>query len=444
MADVGASSAFEELKAAVAASDVGRATGAAVRAFESKAKPIEVLRAAALGGASHNDGLSGSAPRGLAMLASAANLFSVIQPRFQPLPILQAIGYLASEKKAAVPAKAPLVVSGEVTHLARSFLFAVRGGDLAEAESIFLGMVDEAWERKMAGDMLFRAAVEDMGEGGRKLMIAVKSWQLARALGFKDARLLLRPAVRYLVKGPRDGTPFESIMAVLGKQWVDLEGLASGGRPLDDLGRSKVVAILTSANEAACVAATLSLLGEGYAATSIAEAFAVQAAKRVLVANGYDVEAARGLMFAHAARFALTFSRTSERLYALFQSALRLRSPEPALPLASVVPSAPEGEELCHLAGEFDARKSMEAATRTQAYLARGYSTSRMLDVLATYACRDSSIANEGLNLLLADVCATEFLVTKAAEFPMALAKMIAASPKDQAAYESWTRILGP
>src|SRR5207245_7319918 len=129
-------------------------------------------------------------------------------------PALPAMAYAGSEREAAGTAKRPLVVSGEVTHPGRSFLFAVRAGDVAEAESIFLGMVDEDWERKMAGDMLFRAALEDMGEGGRKLFLSVKTWQLARSLGFKGARTILRPAVDYLVKGPRDRTAFDTILAV--------------------------------------------------------------------------------------------------------------------------------------------------------------------------------------------------------------------------------------
>ncbi|MGI0149310.1 MAG: hypothetical protein ACREDF_07240, partial [Thermoplasmata archaeon] len=150
------------------------------------------------------------------------------------------------------------------------------------------------------------------------------------------------------------------------------------------------------------------------------------------------LDAARALMFSHAARFVLSFSRTGERLYALFQAALRVRSPDSAGTVSSTSAVAGEGEELCHLAGEIDARKPLEAATRTHAYLARGYSSARLLDVLANYASRDSAIANGGINLIFADVCASEFAASKAPEIPMALAKMIAASPKDQAAYEAW------
>jgi len=442
MAVAGLPSLLTEVEAAVGASRPD-AVDAAAKAFRANAPPLEVIRAAARGVAMHYDRTSGAAPRSLAILGAAANLASVMQPQFRALPVLQAITYAASEKKASTPGKPPLVVSGEVTHLGRSFLFAVRAGDVAEAESIFLGMVDEGWERKMAGDMLFRAALEDMGEGGRKLFLAVKSWQLARSLGFKEARTILRPAVEYLVKGPRDRTAFETILTVLGKEWVDLDTLASGGRPLDDAGRGKVSAVASAPSDPACISATLTLLQDGYAASSIAEGLGVEAARRVIAARGYDTEAAKRLLFAHASRFVLTFSRTNERLYALFQAALRVRSPEPSVSFTPPAAIEGEGEELCHLAGEFDGRKPAEAAGRIMAYVARGYSTARMLEVLANYACRDSPRANEGFNLLLADACTAEFLTTKTAPTAMALAKMIAASPKDQVAYESWRPLFG-
>src|SRR3989475_952928 len=270
MAVAGLSSLLTEVEAAVGASRPD-AVDASVKAFRANAPPLEVLRAAARGVATHYDRASRAAPRSLAILGAAANLISVMQPRFHALPVLQVVSYVASEKKASTPAKPPLVVSGEVTHLGRSFLFAVRAGDVAEAESIFLGMVDEGWERKMAGDMLFRAALEDMGEGGRKLFLAVKSWQVARSLGFKEARTILRPAVAYLAKGPRDRTAYETILAILGKEWGDLEALASGGRPLAEPGRIRMQRIGSAPTDAACIDATLSLLRDGYAASGVAE-----------------------------------------------------------------------------------------------------------------------------------------------------------------------------
>src|SRR5437773_1454325 len=280
---------------------------------------------------------------------------------------------------------------------------AARAGDVAEAESIFLGMVDEGWERKMAGDMLFRAALEDMGEGGRKLFFAVKLWQLARSLGFKEARTILRPAVEYLVRGPRDRSSFETILGLLGKEWVDLDALSSGGRALDDAGRSRVTAIASAPSDPACIGQRLPILQDGYAASSIAEGLVVAAARRVLGAKGYDTEAIKRLLFAHASRFVLMFSRTSERLYALFQSALRVRSPEPSV-IADV---------------------DRDPAQRN-------------LDRLANDACRDSPSVNEGFNLLLADACTTEFRATQAAPVVMALVKMMDAGPKDLAAFHSW------
>ena len=434
-----AADSLADLEAAVHRSNVDASVRAAIEALRAQASPIEVVRFAGRGFASSYDGASGVAPRGLVALSSAVNLLPFLQAQFHPLPILQAVAFVASEKKARAPPKPPLAVSGEISHLGRSFLFAARAGERREAESIFLGMLPEGRERKMAGDILFRTAIEDMGEGGRKLMIAVKSWQLARAVGFKEARVWLRPAVEYLTSGPRDRTAFEGILAALGKEWVDLDALASGGRPLDSEGRSKIAQVASAPDPSSCIAGTLALLREGYAAVSVAEGLAAQAASKVVAAKGYDLETARGVMFAHAARFVLTFSRTGERLYALFQAALRVRSP-PAAAIESTVPEAPgEGEELCHLAGAFDARRPEEAVARVRSYLHRGYSSSRLLDVLANYACRDSAVANGGINLILADVGATEFLASKAPEHPEALAKMIAASPKDQAAFNAWT-----
>jgi len=392
-------SLLTEVETAVGASRP-EAVDAAVKAFRAKAPPVELVRAAARGVALHYDRASGVAPRSLTILSAAANLTSVIEPRYQVLPVLQAIAYAASEKKPATPAKPPLIVSGEVTHLGRSFLFAVRAGDVAEAESIFLGMV---------GDMLFRAALEDMGEGGRKLFLAVKSWQLARSLGFKGARAILRPAVDYLVKGPRDRTAYETILAVLGKEWVDLEALSSGGRPLDEPGRKRMHLIASAPSDAACIDATLALLRDGYAASVLAEGLVVAAARRLLTAKGYDTEAARRLLFAHASRFVLNFSRTSERLYVLFQAALRVRSPEPKV------------------YGEVDEEMVLSK-----------------LDVIANLGSRDSPMANQGYNLLLADACITEFVATKAAPIALALARMTEASPKDQTAYEAWAPLFGP
>jgi len=431
-----AASSLEALGKAIAASRPADATHAALEAFRAKAPLLEVVRTAAVTAARHPADLR-VVPRGFALLASAAHLA-------RPMAVLQAVAYVASEPRSAMPAGPPLVVSGEITHLGRSFLFGVRAGHMDEAEAIFLGMLDERSERKMAGDMLFRAAIEDMGEGGRKLFIAVRSWQLARALGFKDARTVLRPAIEYLVGGPSDRTSYERIMQLLGTEWVDLENLGSGGRPLDDAGRAIVASLAAASSAEASVAAVLGLLRDGYAASSIAEGLVVEAARRVIAASGADRERARGLLFAHAARFVLTFTRTSERLYALFQAALRIRSPLSAATLPSVKESPRPEEAFRPLGVALEARKPLDAAARVHAYLSAGGPADGLLDLLADHACRDSCASNEGINLLLADACITEYRVSGAPEIPMALASAIAASPKDTKAYESWRDSLGP
>ena len=433
-----AASPLADLESAIRGSKPDRAAQAAIDAIRGKASLVDVVRSAGRAFAAHYDAEMAAPPRALVALSSAVNLSAVLPPRLHPLPVLQAVTFLAAEKKADHPAKPPAIVSGEVTHLGRSFLFAVREGNRSEAESIFLGMLAEGKERKMVGDMLFRAAIEDMGEGGRKVAVAVRSWQLARYLGFREARVILRPAVQYLVSGPRDRTAFETIMAVLGKEWVDLEALASGGRPLNDAARTKIRGVASAADPSACVAATLALLRDGYAAVSIVEGLAVEASRRVLGTKEYDADVARAVIFSDVVRFILTFSRTSERLYALFQAALRIRSPEPPSLALSALEARGETDELGRLAAELDARKPADAAARTRAYLAHGYATSRLLEVLANHASRDSASANDGINLIFADACVTEFLASKAPEIPMALAKMIAASRKDQAAFAAW------
>jgi hypothetical protein len=427
-ADTGPS--LDALGRGVAASSPSDATRAALDALRAKAPLVEVVRAASVAAARHHAGPR-AAPRGLALLASASHLA-------RPLAVLQAVAYVASEPRSATPARPPAVVSGEITHLGRSFLIDVRAGRIEEASAIFLGMLDERAERKMAGDMLFRAAVEDMGEGGRKLFISVRSWQLARALGFREGRALLRPAVEYIAGGPSDRTSYETILGILGKEWVDLESLGSGGRPLDEAGRGAVASVADAPTADACVAGTLSLLRDGYAASSIAEGLVVEASRRVIASSGFDREAVRGLLFAHAARVTLTFSRTNERLYALFQAALRVRSPLRAEEPTSAVPGVPVEESIRGIGASLEGRRASDAVARVRAYLVAGGPADRLLDLLADFATRDACASNEGLNLFLADACAEEYRASGAPEVPMALAKAIAASPTDTKAYDAW------
>ncbi len=98
MAVPGLSSLLTEVETAVGASRP-EAVDAAIKAFRAKAPPLELARAAARGVATHYDPASGVAPRSLAILGAASNLTSVMEPRFQVLPVLQAIAYAASERR---------------------------------------------------------------------------------------------------------------------------------------------------------------------------------------------------------------------------------------------------------------------------------------------------------------------------------------------------------
>lgn len=427
-----------ELELALASPRPDRAAEAGLRAIRGGVAPLEVVRTAAHAVARRYDPASGMVPHGLSALAAAACLHASMDPRDLPVAVLQAVALAASERKRPDPQPPALLVSGEVTHLGRSALLAARAGAAAEAEPLFLAIVENGWERRMAGDVLFRAALEDCGEGGHKLLVAVQAWQLARLLGFRDARTLVRPAVQYLLHGERDPRLFQTTLAFLGRTGVDLDVAASGARPLDDDGRTRLATFLAAATDDGCLAGLLGLLQDGYAATSVAEGVGLEAAKRLLAAEGYHVELVHGLLFARAARFALEFSRTSDRLFALFEASLRVRSPVPHLPSVAVVEAKDEAAARQRMETDLRDRRSREAAVSVRQYLARGYAPRPLLAALGRSASLDSALANQGHNLLLAETCFAEFAATRAPEFLMALAKSVAASPKDLKASGEW------
>lgn len=431
------------LELALASSHPDRAVAAALQALREGLAPLEVLRSAAKVAAERYDPASALPPHGLACLAAAAALRGSMDARDAPLAVLQAVALVASEKKLAAPQRPAAVVSGEVTHLGRSAILAARAGAATDAEPLFLGIVEEGWERRMAGDVLLRAALEDVGDGGHKLLMAVQLWQLAQGLGFRDARVLLRPAVQYLLRGERNRRLYDTTLAVLGREWVDLDGLAAGGRPLDDDGRVRLATLVAAATDVACVTALLGLLRDGYAVGALVEGLEIEATRRLLAAEGYHIELVHVLLFARAARFALEFSRTNERLYALFESALRVRSPAPHLPSVAITEPKDEVAARTRIADDLRNRRPREAAASVRAYLGRGYPAPPLVAMLLRCASVDSSLANGGHNLLLAEACVTEYAATKAPEFLTALAKSVAASPKDLTASNAWVAALG-
>ncbi|HEY7588631.1 MAG TPA: hypothetical protein VIB49_07830 [Thermoplasmata archaeon] len=435
--------ALAELVSAVGSSRAAEAVEAAIEALTSGTPPVEVLRAAALGSAPRYD-LATGAPHGLIALAAAANARGFMDEKSQALAALQAVHLAAASPKQSEPLRPAPIVSGEVAHLGRSALLATRGGDLSEAESLFLGIVEEGWERRMAGDMLFRAALEDCGDGGHKLLASLKTWQLCQALGFRDARTILRPAIQYLVKGEKDSKSYDTMMGVLGKEWVDLEGLVLGSRSLDEAGTAEVGTVLAASSEEACITGVLHLLRAGYAPAALAGGIVIEAGKRLLAPEDHPLATAHAFLYAHAAHHVLNFSRTSERLYALFQSALRIRSPAPGLfPLPHVAPKD-EGEGLATLAEDLKNCRAREAISCVRTYLANGHSSKRLFEVLGHEACLGSAVADQGHALSLVDACASEFSTTRGPEIAMALANVMATSPGDVAAGKAWAARLAP
>ncbi|HWM51086.1 MAG TPA: hypothetical protein VNO76_07050, partial [Thermoplasmata archaeon] len=115
-------SPLADLESAIRGSKPDRAAQAALDVIRGKVPLADVVRSAGRVFAAHYDADSGAAPRALVALSSAVNLSAVLPARLHPLPVLQAVTFLAAEKKAGHPAKPPAIVSGEVTHLGRSFL----------------------------------------------------------------------------------------------------------------------------------------------------------------------------------------------------------------------------------------------------------------------------------------------------------------------------------
>ncbi len=443
MPDSSRASPLAELERSLAASRPDEAADAALRALRGGVPPVDVLRTTATASSSRYDPASGGAPHALAAIGAAIELQGVLGEPQRPLAVLQAVALAASEVKLPSVQPPPRVVSGEVTHLGRSALLAVRAGDLEDAEAVFLGIVEEGWERRMTGEVLFRASLEDSGDAGHKLLTSVAVWRLARALGFRDARTILRPAVQYLVNGESARGPFALVLSALGKETVDLETLVAGGRPLDASGRARLATALAAPTEDGCVAQVLDLLRGGYALASLAQGVGLEASKRLLAAEGYHPESIHAQLFAHAAEFVIEFSRSSDRVYALFAAALRVRSPAPRLHSEAGPPAVDAVECLRRIAHDLELRTPRESAADVRAYLDAAYDPKPLLALLAHRSTLDSAVANQGHNLLLADSCLAEYTASHAPEPLVALAKTLAVSPKDVTSSRAWTAALG-
>jgi hypothetical protein len=330
-------------------------------------------------------------------------------------------------------------VSGEISHLTRSFEYAVRAGAFEDAVSIFSGLLREGRERVMAGDVLFRVAAEDMAIAGHKLIYAVKGWQLAAALGWRSGDILMGPVVARIATGIRDPGPFETLMEVWGREKMDAEAVGGNAGPAGEAEWAEIRSALRAASPEACARGVILVLKRGASLNGVASSIVAEAAGRVAAADRYDLPAIHGLIFADLARWVLRFSKTSSRIVPVLQAGLVLQALPVATPALRIVDAAGEDALLRRLVGDMEAGAGRDAADRAHTYLAKGYRVPRLLELLAHQACREGPAVNLGHNLILADAVLEEATANlRPSPEPLAaLARMLPLSPRDRTAWAS-------
>jgi len=407
-------------------------------ALDAGAKLPDVVRAAVLAYGESVDFATGFVPHGMLAMAAAVRVATHVQPRFAPLPALQAMSLLARDAKRSGPRPPSRVITGEITHLARSFEEAVRARNAGDAAAVFSGFLADGEEKKMAGDALFRVAAEDASEGGHKLLVPVKAWQLAAYVGWKHARPVIVPAVAYVADGEPDVATHESLLRAWGKAQVDSEGLSRNAQPLGHHA-TDVSGALAAPTAEECARALIDVLKAGVAVDALAEGLVIEAGRRVLAARHFDFPAVHDVLFADAARFVATFSRTSSRVFPVLIAGLRIRGKAVSEEAPPVVPLAGEGEVLCAVSGDIDHGGAEMAAARVGAYTAHGFAGPRLVELLCHHAARETPIVDQGHSLALADAVSENFLRSRdprRAVLVEALAKALATAPHDRTAWD--------
>ena len=388
------------LAEAIRSEDPDAALRGGLSALDAKVPPIEVARAAALSYAEAVDLTKGTPLRGLVGLAAAVRLVRHLTPRLQPLPILRAVALAALDPKLP-PAerRKRLKVSGEISHLTRSFEYAVRTGAFSDAISIFSGLLAEGKERVMAGDVLFRVAAEDMVNGGQKLVYAVKAWQLAAALGWRAGDVVMGPVIARIATGIQDSAAYKTAMAVWGREKVDVAAMGGNAGNAEGPERDAILAALRSPSAEDCAKGVIPALKRGVALDALAAIVVREAASRIAAASAYDAAAIGGLVFADAARWVLRFSRTETRVLPLLQACLVLSAQGPK---PTEVRAPPMG--------------------------------TRDIETLVYQVCRCAPGGNLGPNLALADAAVEEATAyaSPVREGLGALARANAQSPQDE------------
>ena len=385
---------------AIRSRDPEAALRAGLAAVDAKAPPLEIVRAAALPYAESVDASGGSPLRGLVGLSSGLRLARHLPPRLQALPVLRGLVLAAADPKLPhADRRRRVKVSGEISHLTRSFEYAVRTGALNDAVSIFSGLLVEGKERVMAGDILFRVAAEDIVNGGQKLVYAVKAWQLASSLGWRGGDLVMGPAVARVATGIQDPSSYKALMAVWGREKVDIAAIGGNAGGAEGPERDAILTALRSSSPEDSAKGLVTALKHGVALDALANAAVREAALRVAAAGTYDAAAIGALVYADAARWVLRFSRTETRVLPVLQACLLLQSQAPR-PIEVRAP--PMG--------------------------------ARDIETLVYQVCRGAPARNLGPNLMLADAAVEEATAYPSAvkEGLAALARAIAQSPHDE------------
>lgn len=406
---------------AIATGDPRDAARRVHRLLAEGADPTEVVRTAALAAARHFAPAL-PPPHALLALSVAPGLARWCDP--PSLPIAQACALAASEWRRDLLPAAARAVAGDETHLARTFVGAVRAGDADEADAVFSGLLREGEERRLAGDALFEACAQDVGGEGHKLTFAIGSWRLAGALGWTRGATLLRPAVRLAAGTPQDLGEHGASLREVGRSRLDLELAVRNVAPIDQVARN-TYDIALGAGPDRVVADLINGLRRGRSPVGYSDLVAATAAER-LETNPAALETA---LFALAVRFAITFSRTSSHVLALLQAGRlvgKMRREAPPEPARIGEPAAGTRElEAAIEAGD------AKGAARLALGLAEELEGDALARTLVPLAAREDATADGGHRLLYAS-WATEFAATAPLVSYASLAALLARGPRSR------------
>jgi len=381
----------------------------------------EVARTAALAAARHFHP-SLPPPHGLPTLGAALEIAPQLDP--PALPLIQACGLAASEWRRGALARAKYAVSGDELHLARSFLEAVRTSQAEEADAIFSGLLREGDERRLAGDALFEACVQDSAGGGHKRMFAVGSWRLARALGWIRGPVILAPAVHLAVGPSRELSDHSMMLREVGRARLDVELAARNSLGIDQTARN-AYAIALQAGPERLVAELIAGLKRGRTLAGYADLVAATAAERT-IANPESLEP---FLLSLATRFLIGFSRTSYRVLALLTAGrVVAAAPGGEVPRASTIADPVAALNELELAVEGD--DSHEAASLALG-LAEAFEPQEVARVLLRQATLQDAHGDGGHGLVLA-AWAIDLAAVAPGPALAALAAHLARTPKSR------------